>query len=47
MFEVFNTLIVIITINGSITVDAITNPIMFVVPSLFIVFLIMCLFNVA
>ena len=44
MFDVFNTFTVIITIKGSIIVDTITKPIMFVVPNLFIVFLIICLF---
>ena len=45
MFDVFNTFTVIITIKGSIIVDTITKPIMFVVPSLFIVFLILIFFK--
>ena len=42
MFDVFNTLIVIITIKGSITVDTITKPIMLVVPNLLLKFFIIC-----
>ena len=44
MFDVFNTFTVIITIKGSIIVDTITKPIMFVVPMFLIVFFIICLF---
>ena len=42
MFDVFNTFTVIITIKGSIIVDTITKPIMFVVPMFLIVFFIIC-----